>query len=216
MAPKGLAFFSGGKDSVFSIMKAMESGIPVDYLLFNTHDFPRPNAHELNYDVVKAIASLIGIPLHKLHLDGGAEYFQLRKLLSELDVKWVIIGTISAADQLKWYDELCKNTNVKVCAPLYGEKDNVLMEEIRSGIKALICDLDPLKLNRNLLGSTIDFENFEELSSVGFYGELGEYHTLVLEAPIMSGKIVPKRWNVIERWGRCMLEINEFYVVRSL
>ncbi|MCX8169872.1 MAG: hypothetical protein N3D72_02165 [Candidatus Methanomethyliaceae archaeon] len=48
MESKGLAFFSGGKDSVFSIMKAKESGINIDYLLFITHDFPRPNIHEIN------------------------------------------------------------------------------------------------------------------------------------------------------------------------
>lgn len=216
MASKGLAFFSGGKDSIFSIMKAIKDGVPVHYLLFNTHDFPRPNVHELNYNVVKAIASLIGIPLYKLHLEKDMEYYRLHKLFSKLDVKWIIVGTVNAMDQLKWYDDLCKKMNIKVYAPLYSEKNNILMEEIKSGIKAIVCDLDSSKLNRNLLGSIIDFKNFEEFSSVGFHGELGEYHTLVLEAPIMSGRIIPKKWNVIEKWGRCMLEINEFDVVKSL
>lgn len=216
MASKGLAFFSGGKDSIFSIMKAIKNGIPIHYLLFNTHDFPRPNVHELNCNVVEAIASLIGIPFYKLHLEKDLEYPQLHKLFSKLNIKWIIIGIINAMDQLKWYDELCKNMNIKLYAPLYGEKNNILMEEIKSGIKAIVCDLDPLKLNKNLLGSIINFKNFEEFSSVGFYGELGEYHTLVLESPIMSGKIIPKKWNIIEKWGRCMLKINEFDVVKSL
>ncbi|MEM2177369.1 MAG: hypothetical protein QXI49_04600 [Candidatus Methanomethylicaceae archaeon] len=213
---KGLAFFSGGKDSIFSIMKAMNNGIPIHYLLFNTHDFPRPNVHELNYNVVETIASLIGIPLCKLHLKKDLEYFQLYELFSKLNIKWIIVGTINAMDQLKWYDELCKKMNIKLYAPLHNEKNNILIEEIKSGIKAIVCDLDPLRLNKNLLGKVINFENFEEFSSIGFYGELGEYHTLVLEAPIMSGKIIPKKYNIIEKWGRCMLKINEFDVVKFL
>ncbi|MCS7097501.1 MAG: hypothetical protein NZ922_00740 [Candidatus Methanomethyliaceae archaeon] len=216
MESKGLAFFSGGKDSVFSIMKAKESGINIDYLLFNTHDFPRPNIHEINQNVVEAIASLIGIPLYKLHLKSGLEYIQLYEFLSSRNIEWIVVGNINAKDQLNWYMNLCNKIGVKLHAPLYSEEEDnrIILEEIKAGIKAIICDLDISKLNRNMLGRIIDMEIINDLAQVGFCGEMGEYHTLVLESPIMKGKIVPKKCKIIEKWNRRMLKIEEFDLVR--
>lgn len=216
MESKGLAFFSGGKDSVFSIMKARESGININYLLFNIHDFPRPNVHEINQNVVETIASLIGIPLYKLHLKNGLEYIQLREFFLLHNIKWIVVGNINAKDQLDWYMNLCDKIDVKLYAPLYSEEKDacILMKEIKAGIKAIICDLDTSKLNRNLLGRIIDMKIINDLAQVGFYGEMGEYHTLVLESPIMKGKIIPRKCKIIEKWNRRMLKIEEFDVVR--
>ncbi len=212
---KILAFFSGGKDSIFSIMKAKENGLSIDYLLFNTHDFPRPNVHEINIEIVKIIANLIGIPLYILHLKEGKEYEQLNNLFSKLNINYIIIGNINSKEQLNWYKDLCKENNIEIYAPLWGNPYDILINEINYGIKAIICDLDINKLNKNLIGKIIDKNIIKELASINFCGEYGEYHTLVLDSPIMQGRIIIKNYHILEKWNRCMLKIEEFMVMRK-
>ncbi|MGC8936186.1 MAG: hypothetical protein ACP5KV_02315 [Candidatus Methanomethylicaceae archaeon] len=220
MGKRGLAFFSGGKDSIFSLWKAKEQGIPVDLLLFNTHDFPRPNIHEVNFAVVRAIASLIGIPFYTLHLEDGQEYSKLSNFFSDHNVGWVIAGSISSKDQLKWYEGLCDEVGAELYAPLWaGERSSslgTLAEEVAWGVKAVICDLDPSMLRKELLGRVIDADLVGELSSsVEPCGECGEYHTLVLEAPIMSGRIVLENWIIMKGWNRYMLKVDKFRVEKT-
>jgi uncharacterized protein (TIGR00290 family) len=212
---KVLAFFSGGKDSIFSIMKAKENGLSIDYLLFNTHDFPRPNVHEINIDIVRTIANLIGIPLYTLHLKEGKEYEQLSNLFSKLNINCIIVGNVNSEEQLNWYKNLCKENNINIYAPLWGNSYDILISEINYGIKAIICDLDVKKLNKNLIGKIIDKDMIKEFSYIDFCGEYGEYHTLVLDAPIMQGKIIVKNYEILEEWNRCMLKIEEFMVIRK-
>ncbi|MCC6012850.1 MAG: diphthine--ammonia ligase [Candidatus Verstraetearchaeota archaeon] len=212
---KVLAFFSGGKDSIFSIIKAKENGLSVNYLLFNTHDFPRPNIHEINIHIVKTIANLIGIPLYVLHLEKGKEYKQLSNLFSKLNINCIIVGNISSIEQLNWYENLCKENNINIYAPLWGNSYDILINEINYGIKALICDLDTNKLSKDLIGKIIDKDVIKEFSSIDFCGEYGEYHTLVLDAPIMKGRIIVKDYEILEKWNRYMLKIREFMVIRK-
>ena len=216
MGKKGLAFFSGGKDSLFAVFKAREKGVPVDLLLFNTHDFPRPNVHEINGALVRAIASLTQIPFYTLHLENGQEFSKLRKFFSQHNVGWVVTGNINSEDQLRWYEDLCEEVGAELHAPLWAgncsSSINVLAEEVASGIKAIICDLDSSVLSEDLLGRVIGTDLVEEFSSIDPCGEGGEYHTLVLDAPIMRGRIFLEKLNVLEVRNRFMLKVEKFRV----
>jgi uncharacterized protein (TIGR00290 family) len=216
MGKKSLAFFSGGKDSLFAVFKVREKGVPVDLLLFNTHDFPRPNVHEINSALVRTIASLIQIPFYTLHLENGQEFSKLRKFFSQHNIGWVVTGNINSEDQLRWYEDLCEEAGAELHVPLWvgngSSSINTLAEEVASGLKAIICDLDPTILSKCLLGRVIDMDLVEEFSSIEPCGEGGEYHTLVLDAPIMRGRIVLERWNVLEVGNRFMLKVDKFKV----
>jgi len=210
----GLAFFSGGKDSVFAIMKAKEKGIPVDLLLFNTHDFPRPNVHEMNRLVVEKIAELMGIPLLTLHLKYGEEYAVLSKLLEDLDVRTLVVGCINVGEQLRWYEELCEEAGTSLYAPLWAGEGagtlETLRAELRSGIKPMVVDLDSSVLPTWLIGKLIDASVVSELAARSDpCGENGEYHTLVLDSPLMRGRIAVQRHSIRELEGRCMMKVEE-------
>lgn len=215
---RGMAFFSGGKDCVFAVMKAKENGIPVDLLIFNTHDFPRPNVHEMNRLVVEKIAELMGIPLVTLHLKEGEEYAILSKLFSDLDVGTVTVGCINAPDQLRWYDRLCEEVGASLYAPLWvgdgAETLGTLRSQIRSGIKPMIVDLDSSILPAQLLGRIIDTSVISELAArTDPCGEGGEYHTLVLDSPLMRSRISIERHSVLEVGNRRMMKIEGVRVV---
>lgn len=217
MVLRGLAFFSGGKDSVFAIMKARQKGIPVDFLLFNTHEFPRPNVHEINMGLVKAIADLMGIPLKVLHLRPGSEHDLLARLFSELGVGVVTVGNINVKDQLEWYQQLCEEAGAVLHAPLWagagGSSLSTLMDQIASGVKAMISSIKGRALPAELLGRVIDDCLAREMGSIiDPCGEGGEYHTLVLEAPIMSGRLLVDKCSTIESGDRIMLAVERFRV----
>ncbi|MEM2125024.1 MAG: diphthine--ammonia ligase [Candidatus Methanosuratincola sp.] len=214
---RGLAFFSGGKDSVFAIMKARQNGVPVDYLLFNTHEFPDPNVHELNKQLVEAIANLIGLPLRVLHLEPGREYESLTKLFSELDVGVVTVGNINVKEQMEWYEHLCGETGATLYAPLWAGAGRssflTLMDQLESGLKAMICGILKSALPARFLGRVIDYDIAKSLASlIDPCGEGGEYHTLVLDAPIMSGRLLIDEFSTIESGDRLMLAVESFRV----
>lgn len=214
---RGLAFFSGGKDSVHAVMKAMQNNVPVDYLLFNTHEFPDPNVHEMNKPLVEAIANLIGIPLRVLHLEPGREYEALSNLFSELDVGVVTVGNINVKDQMEWYEQLCGETGAALYAPLWsgagGSSFLTLMDQLESGVKAMICGILKSALPAQFLGRVIDYDLAKSLASlIDPCGEGGEYHTLVLDAPIMSGRLLIDEFSPVESGDRLMLRVERFRV----
>lgn len=212
-----MAFFSGGKDSVFAVMKARQNGVPVDYLLFNTHDFPEPNVHQINRRLVEEIARLIGIPLQVLHLEVGREYALLADLFSELDVGVVTVGNINVEDQMEWYEKLCEETGAALYAPLWagpgGSSFLTLMGQLEAGLKAMICSIMKSALPARLLGRVIDYALAKDLLSlIDPCGEGGEYHTLVLDAPIMSGRLLIDEFSPKESKDRLMLTVERYRV----
>lgn len=212
---RGVAFFSGGKDSIFAVMKARENNIPVDYLLFNTHSFPTPNPHEINNQVVGSIARLVGVPLKVLHLEAGREYASLVKLFSDLDIGVVVIGNINVRDQIEWYERLCLEAGVALYAPLWSGDGrsslSILIDELKSGVKAMICGIMKSVLPAQFLGRVIDYDLAESLADlIDPCGEGGEYHTIVLEAPLMSGRVIIEEFSKIEYGDRVMLKVEKF------
>ncbi|MDI9644332.1 MAG: diphthine--ammonia ligase [Candidatus Verstraetearchaeota archaeon] len=214
---RGLAFFSGGKDSVFAVMRAKQRGIPVDCLLFNTHDFPRPSVHEINKGVVDTIARLLGIPLRTVHLEEGKEYEILESIFSELEVGVVTVGNINVKDQMEWYERICDRTGVKLHAPLWAGPGAPtlarLEEQVSSGLRAAICSLNSSLMPAQYLGRVIDEPLLYELPRLADpCGEGGEYHTLVVDAPVMSGKIVLGAFDKLEFGDYQMLKFKDYKV----
>lgn len=216
-----MAFFSGGKDSVMAIMKATESGVLIDHLLFNIHNFPRPNPHQLNDKVVEAIAHLTGIPLVTRHLVKGLESQMLRQTLLQLGASVVVSGNINVDDQVQWYKEICDPIKIELVTPLWvgsGRSSlNILLEELRAGIKPVIVHVDSKYLPRSMIGEVIDEGMIPELvTRCDPCGENGEFHTLVLEAPIMGrSSITIDDYEVFTVDGHHLMAIKKYGVKRA-
>lgn len=221
MSKRAVAFFSGGKDSVMAIIKARKLNISIDYLLFNTLDFPRQNPHQLNQKVVETIAELMGIPLITKHLEKGLEAPMLRETLLRLGANMVVSGNINVDDQIQWYKDICEPINIEVITPLYiGSKRNslnILLEELEAGIKPVIVHVDGKYLPKQMVGEVIDEELATELTArCDPCGENGEFHTLVLEAPIMSkGSVTIEHYDVLTVNGHHLMAVKDYSVRRG-
>ena len=64
MMNRCIALFTGGKESVFSVLKAREQGYEIDELIFLKK--PRFSVHKVNLPAVRAVAKMLGIELNVL------------------------------------------------------------------------------------------------------------------------------------------------------
>ncbi len=194
---RAAAFFSGGKESVFAVYKCLKEGVEVDYLIMNFFEFPRPSPHTENASMVRAIAELLGIPLVEVRLEAGREKEKLRAVLSELGVDALVAGDILLEEHRRWHSDLVEPLGLELLEPLWlGDPSKTRMlaeEELAAGLVPVVMGVNLRKFSEGekWLGRKLDEAAIEELARLGIdpCGEHGEYHTLVVDAPIFRGKI---------------------------
>lgn len=211
---KGAAFFSGGKDSVYAIMKAKECGIPVDVLIFSVYDFPRPSPHFVNFKIVESIAQEMGLPLVVNRMKKGEEVKRTSDLLEELGVSHIVTGDIFAA-HLQWFSGICAPLQISYHTPLLldGTKDSraVILDELALGIRPLLVHVDGSRLPKEYLGKVIDRRLIERISKTSDpCGENGEYHTLAIGFPMMGRSIIVEDSEQFSIGFHHYLKINRF------
>ena len=217
---KAISFFSGGKDSVMAIMMAKKANLEVAHLIMDLFDFPRASAHQLNLEFVKANASLMGLPITTERLHKGQEVQILRDALKRLGAEAMIAGDINVEAHLNWYKELCAPLNVEVILPLWAEQGrttmDILLDELHAGIKPVIAHADGKYLPRSMVGEVIDEAMAPDLAALSDpCGENGEYHSLVLESPLMAGMLSINDYDVLNVDGHYIMSIKKFEVKRS-
>ena len=216
------SFFSGGKESIYALYKALKMGFNVKYLIYCNYSFPRISPHALNIEIVRAEAKLIGIPLIECTPEKGLEMEFLRGLLMELGVEAIVGGDIYLIDHYNWLEKLCSSTGIKCLEPIWigdGDKSkNILIEEVECGIEAMICGVKA-KLNGRLLGRIINGEFLNEFleycisMNIDPCGERGEYHTIVLKSPLYRKSIQILSYDAIRLNDYIYIKVNDYKIV---
>ncbi len=93
--------------------------------------------------------------------------------------------------------------------PLWGRDTTKVADEfIELGFKAVICCIDPRKVNKEFCGREYDHSLFESLpSGVDPCGENGEFHTFVYAGPIFKNEISIKKGEVVLRDGFYFIDL---------
>ena len=188
--PNVVVSLSGGKDSVFALYTALKEGLNVTNLLFITTG---GKAHLENKWMLKLVSEAIGIPAVVV----GKKPDDIRKALKKLNANVLVSGVMTTPEHLDYYKEILDPINVKHYAPLFGKKPlDALAEMQQLGFHNLIIEIDTaLGSNKNWLGREIDQSILNEITllvnerKMNPIGELGEYHTIVLDCPIYKKKI---------------------------
>ena len=205
---KVAVLFSGGKDSAFAIYKAKKLGLNVTHLV---SIFPDKKDswmfHSVNIHLTKKLAEAIGIPLIKKQTKGEKEkeLRDLKNVLKKLDIDGVVSGAISSEYQKNRIDKICEKLGLKSFAPLWGKKQNKILEEIvKTGFEVIIVGVFAAGLDESWLGKKINEETIDELIklrkrySINEAGEGGEFETLVLNGPIFKKSLIideiEKQW----------------------
>lgn len=191
---------SGGKDSILALHRIANLG---EIILVTA--IPRKSDsfmfHTVNLHMVDAIAECLGLPLCKVFVSGveEKEVEELEREISSLEIDAICCGAIASNYQLKRIEKICKNLGVDLLAPLWGEDQEKVLEEVARNFEAIIVSVSAMGLDETFLGRRIDEKCIEDLKKIAkrtrinLAGEGGEYETLVLDAPLYRKRIVVKK-----------------------
>lgn len=190
--------WSGGKDSCLAYQKAMAQGHDVTYIVTFIWENPS-RAHPLPLIALQSKA--LGIK----HVEARVKepYFQqyretISRLIKENGIEGIVTGDISFVDSFhgNWIDDVCKGLNIEVIKPLWGvDRYEILNELISQGYKAVFTCVKQPWFDEKWLGRELDWECLKELEElrdkygIDLCGELGEYHTMMIDGPIFKEAI---------------------------
>ena len=196
MGKKVVISFSGGKDSVLSLHKAISLGYePIALMTTINKNKGDSWFHNISSDLLKQVSLAINIPLLLVECSGEnyENTFEIAlKNMKNLGAEACIFGDIDIAHHREWGETRCKNTGLEAIFPLWQENRETLVKEfIDLGYKAIIKKVNLKNMNVNFLGKTLSHKLLEEIKATGsdVCGENGEYHTFVYDGPIFSKEI---------------------------
>jgi len=192
------ALTSGGKDSILSIQKAIDSGKVVEFMV-TVHPKNRDSYmfHSANLDAVAAIAKVAGIQYLEIPTHGRKEeeLADLEAGLACLDVEGVIAGAVASVYQAERIRAITDRLGISLFTPLWQMDTGMLLEEVARRMDVIIVVTAADGLDERFLGAHIDHYLIDRLKRVAathhinLAGEGGEYETLTLYAPFYSRPI---------------------------
>jgi diphthine-ammonia ligase len=189
------ALTSGGKDSILSIQRAIDSGKDVEYMVT-----ARPKNrdsymfHSANLDAVAVIAKVAGMNYIEICTHGRKEeeLADLEAGLAGLDVEGVIAGAVASVYQAERVKAITDRLGISLFTPLWHMDTEMLLKEVAQRMDAMIIVTAAEGLDEHFLGAHVNDELIQRLKHVAarrrinLAGEGGEYETLTLNAPFYS------------------------------
>lgn len=194
--PGYFASWSGGKDACLAMHRiACERGAPGQLLTMLDETGERSRGHHLRPCVLAAQAEALGVPIDMRATTW--EQYEVRFKDALVQMKGVglaegVFGDIDLAEHREWVERVCAETGVIAHEPLWLEEREPLIEEfLEAGYVAVIVGVKDGVLDSELLGRTLDRQLVDELTAAGVdaCGELGEYHTLVIDGPTFRHRV---------------------------
>lgn len=192
------ALTSGGKDSILSIQKALDTGKNVEYIVtVRPENQDSYMFHSANLDAVAAIANVAGMEYREIRTHGRKEeeLADLEQGLTSLDVEGVIAGAVASVYQAERVKAITDRLGILLFTPLWHMDTENLLREVARRLDAMIIVTAAEGLDEFFLGAHIDDDLIQRLKRVAalhrinLAGEGGEYETLTLNAPFYSRPI---------------------------
>jgi diphthine-ammonia ligase len=188
--PNVVISLSGGKDSMYALYTVLKEGLHVNYFLFIKTG---SKAHLSNRWLLELISESLGIPAVTV----GRSIPEIRRALQRLKTGTLVSGVMTTSEHIDYYQEICDPINVKHYAPLWGKDPFTALVEMRQlGFRMLVVGVDcSMASRKDWLGKELDDNMLSEIAKLekeqkmNPIGEMGEYHTLVLDCPIYRKEI---------------------------
>ena len=192
------ALTSGGKDSILSCQKAIDSGKDVRYMVT-----ARPKNrdsymfHSANLDAVPVMARVAGMDYVEIETHGRKEeeLADLEAGLATLDIEGVIAGAVASEYQAQRVKTITDKLGLELFTPLWHMDTELLLQEVAERMDAMIIVTAAEGLDEKFLGAHFNTDLICRLKRVAaarrinLAGEGGEYESLTLNAPFFSRPI---------------------------
>jgi uncharacterized protein (TIGR00290 family) len=176
-----------------------------------TRDYDRISIHGVRRSLLRQQAASTGLPLYEVSIPKNAsnEIYEremkttLSGLKKDLEISAVIFGDLFLQDIREYREKLLFPMGMEALFPLWGRDTRDLAEYfINAGFRAILCTVDPRKLNPSFCGREFDRSFLSEIpEEVDPCGENGEFHTFVYDGPIFRRPIKVARSEIVEREG---------------
>lgn len=201
---KVIVSYSGGKDSMLAMYKAMQEHEVVAF--FTTANTTASWFHDIDFNILLEVSKQINIPFEKLICSANEDYtkdFENKLLLlkEKYDFDAIVFGDIDIIEHKQWVSDRCNNLNLKCLLPLWQiDRLSVCKQVIDLGFKAIIKKVTKSDLDQSFLNKQLDYKLLEELDKKGcdLCGENGEYHTIVVDGPIFKEEVKVKILEVVD------------------
>ena len=195
--------FSGGKDSVYALYKAMEKHKPVCLITMFSKNPESYMFHTANIDLTLLQSKAIGLPLVIGRTKGEKEkeLVDLRRVIKQAietyKIQGIFTGAIESVYQSERVQKICDELDLKCFNPIWKrDQINLLTELVKKKFKVIISGIFAYPLSEKLLGKTIDSKVILSLNKlyhtkyeISPAGEGGEIETTVLNAPFFKKEI---------------------------
>lgn len=192
---ESVMLWTGGKDSCLALHEAGSRGFEVTSLVTLVPPGERFRAHPVA--VLRMQAEAMRLPYRTVEVGmpfrlGYAE--ALRRIRDEMSVGTIITGDIDAiAGHPNWIRVLSDTLGMEVVIPLWKRDRLALLESmVERKFRVCISCVNRERMGEEWVGSLLDDAGIQKLirwsSETGgdLCGEQGEYHTLVLDAPMFD------------------------------
>jgi uncharacterized protein (TIGR00290 family) len=206
--------FSGGKDSILALDRAIRAGMHIEYLLtMYDESSQRVRFHGVPIALIQAQADALGIPL--LAYPNAPQHFEVVFLqalrdLRDRNVDTILFGNIHLADVRAWYEDRTTAAGLIHREPIWGEPPARLVREcITLGYKATLTCIELARAKSEWLGASLDEALVQDFEQAGIdpCGERGEYHTFVYAGPLFVHPLPVRLGDTMEIAGFRQVDI---------
>jgi diphthine-ammonia ligase len=188
--------WSGGKDSCFAMMQAMQLGfVPKVLLNMMNENGKISRSHGIPLEILERQAAMLGLPIVTKPATWNDYENIFVKTLTELkknyEIQASVFGDIDLQEHRDWEEKVCLAAGLEAILPLWKQnRKELMMKMLDSGMEAYIVSCNE-QMGDKFLGKKISMELVSELEQIGVdaCGENGEYHTLVVNTPLFHYKI---------------------------
>ena len=193
MTKNSLCSWSGGKDSCFALMQAMQLGYTPKVLLNVLNEEGKiSRSHGIPSSILEAQARAARLPVHLISSSWQDYEMNFTAALGALKEKYqlthAVFGDIDLQPHRDWEEKVCTNAGLTAVLPLWQQdRRNLVLQMLEAGIQTMIVSCN-VTMGEKYIGRMITPSLVDELESMGIdaCGENGEFHTLVLDCPLFD------------------------------
>ncbi len=191
-----LCSWSGGKDSCFALLHAIQEGYEVKVLLNVLNEEGRiSRPHGIPATILQQQAAAMAIPIHLIS-SSWQEYEKLFTnalvdLKKKHNLSYAVFGDIDLQAHRDWEEKVCNTVGLSALLPLWQQdRKQLVLAMLEKGIETIIVSCNE-KMGPSFIGRALTLSLLEELEYLDIdpCGENGEYHTLVLNCPLFNNRI---------------------------
>lgn len=196
MTRNSLCSWSGGKDSCFALMQAMQQGYTPKVLLNVLNEEGQiSRSHGIPYSILQEQANMADFHLQCISSSWQDYEMRFTNALSELkegfQLTHAVFGDIDLQAHRDWEEKVCAAAGLTAVLPLWQQDRKTLVHQmLDAGIETMIVSCNEV-MGERFIGQLITPALVNELEAMGIdaCGENGEYHTLVIDCPLFNHKI---------------------------